>query len=163
MALFYNILTQSYLREPPAWFHTRILVGPGAYLTPAFVAKYNITHVVNCAFETDSPLWFQTKFPEKYACMRAVDSIAANILDWFPRFEQVVQSFLREGNGVVYVHCQAGMNRSAFLALTYVTKNFHTDLNYTLAATKRQRPCMYANPIYMKQVREFINGRVSRS
>ena len=151
-----------YLRQPPVYFHTRILVGPGAILTPRFAVERGITHVINCAYPEDSPEWFRRQYPHRYACMEAPDSLHANILEWFPMFEAVMHSFLRDGMGTVYVHCQAGVNRSAYLALTYVCKNFHMDLDGLFATVKRHRPCMFQNPIYRNQVREFINGRLSR-
>lgn len=150
-----------YLQQPPAWFHTRILVGPGEFLRPAFVDQHKITHVINCAFDEDSPSWFRRMYPAKYACMSAYDSVEHNILSWFPAFEQVMKLFLRDGNGTVYVHCQAGINRSAFLALLYVVKNFHIELSALIESTKRQRPCMFTNPAFRTQTEEFINGRLS--
>lgn len=152
-----------YLRQPPAYFHTRILVGPGAFLTPKFVFERGITHVINCAFPKDSPAWFGTKTPDKYLCLSAPDTLTHWILDWYPQFEQTLQSFLRApGGGVVYVHCQAGMNRSAFLALAYVCSRFHMDGETMLEAFKRQRPCMFQNQVYRGQVLSFINGCLSR-
>jgi protein-tyrosine phosphatase len=155
------IIKPAYLRQNPAWFHTRILVGAGAQLTPQFAWKNEITHVINCAFPEDSPGWFRSSYPNKYECMNAVDDPSANILDWYPKFEETLHKFLKDGEGVVFVHCQAGMNRSASLALAYVCKNFSVKMQDLYPAVKRQRPCMFQNTTYLNQVREFINGRVS--
>lgn len=153
-----------YLRQPPAYFHTRILVGPGAFLTPKFVYERGISHVINCAFPGDSPRWFQDKSPSRYLCMEAYDTPNHDILEWYPRFEQGLQSFLREtSGGTVYVHCQAGINRSAFLALTYVCSRFHMDGETMLEAFKRQRPCMFQNEVYRRQSLTYINGCLSRA
>lgn len=153
-----------YLRQPPAWFYSRILVGPGAILTPSFAAQYRITHVINCAMEEYSPWWFRKRHPTRYRVLNAIDSLDVNILKWYPRFEAALYQFLLESNGVVYVHCQAGMNRSGFLTLAYVTKNFGVDFDALVRAAKQQRPCVLSNPVFMNQVREFINnGRLSNS
>ena len=153
----------SYLRQPPAYFHTRILVGPGAFLTQRFARDRGISHVINCAFPGDSPEWFQKAHPDRYVCLSALDSSHNNILDWYPQFEQVLHLFLRSPpGGIVYVHCQAGMNRSAYLALAYVCTRFHLDGEGTLEAVKRQRPCMFQNQVYRGQVLSFINGCLSR-
>jgi hypothetical protein len=158
-----GILVPEYLRHPPAWFYTRILVGPGAALTPRFATAHGITHVINCAQDEYCPLWFRTAYPHRYAVMNAYDSPQHNILDWYPMFEAAMQRFLREGTGVVYVHCHAGMNRSGFLALAYVVTHFSIGLPELIAATRRQRPVLFQNPVFMNQVQEFINnGRVSR-
>lgn len=155
------MFTLDYLRQPPAWFHTRILVGAGTFLRPAFIQQHRITHVINCAFHEDSPTWFREVFPDKYVCLEAIDSANQNILNWYPKFEETMQRFLREGNGTVYVHCQAGINRSAFLALVYVCKNFNMNIDSLMVVTKRQRPCMFSNSTFRKQVEEFINGCLS--
>lgn len=147
-----------YLREPPAYFHTRILVGPGAFLTPRFVATHGITHVINCAFDPECPEWWKREHPTRYMCLSAIDSPLHNILEWYPAFEEILRIFLREGTGVVYVHCQAGMNRSASLALAYVLKNFGQPVEPFISSVRRQRPCMFQNVVFMNQVKEFING-----
>ena len=153
-----------YLRQPPAYFHTRILVGPGSLLTPKFVYERGISHVVNCARPEDSPRWFRESSPTRYVCLNAPDSEQHCILDWYGHFEQTLFRFLRApGGGVVYVHCQAGINRSAFLALTYVCSRFHMDGETMLEAFKRQRPCMFQNPVYKEQVLRFLNGRLPSS
>lgn len=150
--------TPEYLVHPPAWFHTRILVGAGAMLTPAFAEKHNIEYVINCAWDNDSPLWFQRAKPKNYICLRAIDSYEVNILAWYPVFESVMRQFLRSGEGTIFVHCQAGMNRSGFLALAYVARNFAVPFDSLIQATKQQRPCLFQNAVFMNQVKEFING-----
>jgi hypothetical protein len=130
-----------YLQQPPAWFYPRILVGAGEMLSQGFSRKYGITHVINCAFPLQS-----------------------NILDWYPKFEETLTAFLRApGSGTVFVHCQCGINRSAFLALTYSTTHFNMPYESTFVALKRQRPCMLTNPVFRKQTEEFVNGRVPNS
>ena len=91
----------TYISASPAWFYPRILVGAGMALTVPFAYKHNITHVVNCASEQDSPLWFKTRFPDKYICLNAVDSLQVDILKWYQTFEAWMHRFLREGDGAV--------------------------------------------------------------
>lgn len=152
--------TPTYLRDSPAFFHPRILVGPGAFLTSYFVQKHEITHVINCAFDGDSPEWWRELYPEKYKCLYAIDSVTTDILHWYPEFERTMQEFLREGTGVVYVHCQAGMNRSGSLALAYACKNLGMNLDELVASTRRQRPCLFQNTVFMDQVKQFVNGHI---
>lgn len=154
------LFTPTYMRDPPAFFHSRILVGPGAFLTPAFVQKYGITHVINCSHDDYSPVWWRRQHPTKYKVIEAIDSHQHNILDWYLEFEVALQKFLREGDGTVYVHCQAGMNRSASLALAYTAKNLGMNMDELIASVRRQRPCILQNLVFMNQVREFVNGRV---
>jgi hypothetical protein len=145
---------------PPAWVYPRILLGAGNQLTPFFAAKYNITHVVNCAFADDCPEWWRTRHPGQYAELHAVDSLLVQILDWYPEFENWMRLFLRSTNGTVYVHCKAGVNRSAFLVLTFVCKHFAIDFNTLLAAVRLQRPIVCDNSAFMKQVKDELYGCV---
>lgn len=162
MSMF-NLLKPDYLRQPPAFFHPRILVGPGVFLSMSFVKQYGITHVINCAFEGDTMPWWKEFYPERYKCLNAIDNIQVNILDWYPEFERTMHAFLKQGTGVVYVHCQAGMNRSGSLALAYTAKNLGMGFDELVASVRRQRPCILQNPVFMNQVKEFINGCVQNS
>lgn len=153
-----------YLQQQPAWFSSRILVGAGEMLTPAFKRKYNISHVINCAFPDDSPFWFRNAYRDNYLGLNAIDTVNANILDWYPAFEERLTAFLRApGSAIVFVHCQCGINRSAFLTLTYVTTHYGLPYDQTFASLKRQRPCMFTNPVFRKQTEEFVNGRLQDS
>ena len=133
-------------------------------LSPSFSRRHNITHVINCAFPDDSPQWFQRAYPTRYVCLSAQDSAAVNILNWYPKFDETLTAFLRDPKcGTVFVHCQCGINRSAFLTLTYVTKHYGLKYDTILASLKRQRPCMFTNPVFRMQTEEFVNGRVPDS
>jgi hypothetical protein len=158
-----NLFMADYLRQSPAWFYSRILVGAGPMVNPRFIQKYGITHVINCADETACPEWFPRLNPSQYKCMNARDSPFVNILDWYSEFEATLHAFLKQGSGTIFIHCQCGINRSAFLALTYVCKNFGLPMEAVIQSTKRQRPVMFQNTIFMTQVNTFINGRVSSS
>jgi hypothetical protein len=148
------------MHVPPAWVYPRILLGAGHQLTPLFVAKHNITHVVNCAFANDCPEWWRKRHPGQYAELHAIDSMAVRILDWYPEFENWMRLFLRSSNGTVYVHCKAGVNRSAYLVLAFVSRNFGIDFNTLLSAVRKQRPIVCDNSAFMKQVKDELYGRV---
>jgi len=143
--------------EPPARIHTNIIFGPGKDLTPENVKKYNITHVINCAFDQDSPSWFRNQFPEKYACLNAQDSLNVDICQWYKTFEEVMDKFRTEPTSkTIYVHCQCGINRSGFLTLMYMCKKFQYPFDTVVNSILRQRPSALTNPSFMKQVKEFL-------
>jgi len=145
---------------PPAWVYPRILLGAGYQLTPMFVSKYRITHVVNCAFADDCPEWWRKRHPGNYAELHAIDSVAVRILDWYPEFENWMKLFLRSTNGTVFVHCKAGINRSAFLVMAFVCKNSGIDFRTLLSAVRKQRPIVCENSAFMRQVEDELYGRV---
>jgi hypothetical protein len=145
--------SRGYLVDPPALFHPHILVGAGEMLTPAFVKKYEITHVINCAEEACSPSWFKEKFPDKYFCINAVDTLHVNIMKWYPEFKLALKYCLQQTDSrKVYVHCQCGINRSAFLSLMYVCDVFKFPFASTELSVLKQRPCIMTNTSFRQQV-----------
>jgi hypothetical protein len=135
-----------------AWVYPNICLGAGATLTPFFVNANRITHVINCAYGQDSPAWFRRMYPSRYAQLEAHDDVRVKILDWYPAFEGAMRTFLRQPNSIVYVHCAAGINRSAFLLLYFMCKNFGLDFPTLLAAVRKQRPQICQNPAFMMEV-----------
>jgi hypothetical protein len=145
--------SQGYQRDPPALFHPNILVGAGEMLTPEFIKKWGITHVINCAQEQDSPSWFKEANPDKYYCINAIDSLHANILQWYPEFKSILKLYLQDPTSIkIFVHCQCGINRSAFLSLMYVCDVFKFPYESTELSILRQRPCALTNSSFRKQV-----------
>lgn len=143
--------------EPPARLHTNIMFGSGKDLTPANVAKHNITHVVNCAYDKDSPSWFRERYPANYACMNAQDSLTTDIRKWYSYFESTMDTFLRDSTSkTIYVHCQCGINRSGFLSLMYICKKFHYPFDSAINVILTQRPSALTNQVFMKQAQEFL-------
>jgi hypothetical protein len=151
-------LSRGYKVDPPALIHPNIMIGAGEMLTPAFQAKYKITHVINCAFEQDSPSWFKEKFSKNYFCVGAFDSYDVNILDWYPAFKTTLRTFLQDPTcGRVFVHCQCGINRSMFLALMYVCDVFKFPFAKTETSLIRQRPCCMTNTVFRQQVFDALS------
>ena len=155
----YRRRSKGWQNDPPAYIHSRILFGAGFFITPGFVEKHEITHVINCAFDSDSPEWFKEKYPNNYHCLNAVDSLDANILDWYDEFERTLHAFLRQPKcKKVYVHCQCGINRSGFLCLAFMCKRLNVDFNTGAAMILSQRPCALTNSAYRQQVYQFSEG-----
>jgi hypothetical protein len=142
--------------DPPAYIHSRILFGHGFALTPEFANQHKITHVINCAFDINSPPWFREKYPTKYKCLNAIDSLDANIITWYAEFEKTLHAFLREeGSKNVYIHCQCGINRSGFLSLAFMCKRLGIDFKTGIRTILTQRPSALTNTTYKEQVYRF--------
>jgi protein-tyrosine phosphatase len=156
----YRRNSRGWMNDPPAYIHSRILFGSGPALNPEFVKQYNITHVINCAFDVDSPSWFREQFPMNYKCLNAVDISTANILDWYNTFERTMHDFLRqEGSKNIYVHCQCGINRSGFLSLAFACRRLNVDFHRAIHTILSQRPCALTNQAYLQQVYKFSEGK----
>jgi hypothetical protein len=154
--------SHGYQIDPPARIHPNILIGAGEMLTPRFVKQYGITHVINCAQEKDSPSWFKLAHTDRYHCIDAKDTLDSNILKWYPEFKQTMKYFLQNLLcGTVFVHCQCGINRSAFLALMFVCDAFHYPHDNTVISILKQRPCALTNPSFQRQVADAVNNKVT--
>jgi protein-tyrosine phosphatase len=134
----------------------RILLGPACYLNPVFVNLHNITHIINCAENSVCPTWAKRWVGENYTCITAIDhpeyEILRNCLD---TFSATMDRFLRDPTCQnIYVHCYAGMNRSACLILAYIHRRFRVSLETLLDTTARQRPCILTNKGFQKQLLE---------
>ena len=148
-----HIMSRGWMVDPPAFIHPRILFGSGMALTPEFARKHSITHVINCAFDEDSPTWFREKFPTRYKSLNAIDALEVNILDWYPEFEESMQNFSRDPNCKnVYVHCQCGINRSGFLCLNFMIKKLNQSFYDSMQAILYQRPCALTNSSFKEQI-----------
>jgi len=156
-------VSKGWQKDPIACVYPQILVGAGCQLTPQYAARANITHVINCAFKEDSPAWWRTLNPDRIVTLGAVDSAESNIFDWYPAFELAMNSFLRDKEcGNVYVHCQCGINRSAYLALAYVIDHFDIPMDAAALNLVLQRPCALSNPSFWTQLRTFAKSRASK-
>jgi len=148
-----------FMNEPPARLHPNILFGAGIFLTPKFIEKYGITHVINCASEKDVPSFIPNLLNNKYKCINAIDSPKVNITQWYPEFEKTMDTFLRDDVcNVVYVNCQAGMNRSGFLTVLYCCLKFKYGYSQACKSALTQRPCALSNKVFHKQVQEYIKN-----
>jgi predicted protein tyrosine phosphatase len=154
--------SKGWQKDNIACVYPQLLVGAGCQLTPAYALRARITHVINCAFPEDSPRWFKQVNPDRIVTLGAIDSANVNILDWYPAFEHAVSTFLRDPECVnIYIHCQCGINRSAYLALAYVIDHFDIPMDAAALNLVIQRPCALSNPAFWTQLQTFAKSRAS--
>lgn len=76
----------------------------------------------------------------------------------YPAFEAAMDAYLRDpACKNVYVHCQAGMNRSATLVIAYVFKRFRVEFAYLINHVARQRPCIMTNAHFQDYLVKFAS------
>ena len=152
--------SRGYEKDPLACVYPRIWVGAACQYTRETAAKHQFTHVINCAGPEHSPSFVPA---DRIVCLSAIDHPEANILHWYPRFEATLERFLRDPDCKnVYVHCECGINRSAFLALAYVVDRFGLPFMETARALTEQRPCALTNRSFWAQVEAFAKYRASK-
>ena len=153
-------MSKGYQFDPPAIIHPAIMIGAGMMLTPSFIQKYKITHVINCAYPEDCPVWVSSEFGNNYECLMANDGFDVDILDWYPLFRKTLSSFLRDPSRErVFVHCQCGINRSMFLTTAFVCEVFGYPYEETIRSLKQQRPCALKNYEFARQVKMFVSKK----
>ena len=59
-------------------------------------------------------------------------------------------------NNVVFIHCQAGINRSPAIVLAYLCKYHNYTVDQAQSYIKERRPCARFQWHYMKQVEEWL-------
>jgi hypothetical protein len=144
-----------FLDPPLSFYNGRVLLGPGAFLqSPVFVRSRRITHIINVGEADACPGWVQRSFGARYTHIPCYDNATEQIFEKYPAFEKTLNTYLKQG-GVVYVHCQAGMNRSATLLVGYVAKQSGSPLESIVHHAVRQRPCILMNPFFNKQLIDF--------
>ena len=157
-------LWEKYRRNSKGWkldslaiVHPRIVVGSANNVDLYTLATYNITHVVNCAEDRITSEWFKAEFPDRIACINALDRQTEDITKWYPLFESSMNKFLSDSEcKTIYVHCECGINRSGFLTLIYMCLKFGCSIETVVKSMLIQRPCMFTNTEYQKQAIEYI-------
>ena len=157
-------LCDQYRRNSKGWqhdsiarVHSRIIVGAAHDFGILLMARYGVTHVVNCAEDWFGNKNFKASHPEKYECINAIDSEKEDITKWYTKFEETMNKFMADPLcGVIYVHCQCGINRSAFLTLIYLCIKFGYAPETIGKSMIIQRPCVFTNKVFMSQAVEYI-------
>jgi len=152
----YRQHSRGWEKDSIAIVHLRILLGP-AFKVDNLMDDFGITHVVNCAGPEYSSKKFIEEFPGRHACISALDSVYEDITKWYPLFESTMNMFLTDPScRIIYVHCQCGINRSAFLLLIFICLKFDVEPEAIIRNILIQRPCAFTNITYREQALEYI-------
>ena len=157
-------LWEAYVRQSKGWasdpmaqVHPRIFLGSAQDVDVFTLKSHKITHVINCADPDYTVKWFKNEHPDRYACMNAEDTTEFDITTRYPIFEATMNQYLADPNcKSILVHCQCGINRSAFLLLLYMCIKFHYSMENVVKNVLLQRPCCFRNPSFRKQVTDYI-------
>jgi protein-tyrosine phosphatase len=93
---------------------------------------------------------FKEKYPENYCCINAIDSYSVKILSWYSRFKVMLDIYMEEG--MTYVHCQAGINRSGFLVMAYLVFEKNFDAQSLEKMIIKKRPCALTNVSFRNEI-----------
>jgi hypothetical protein len=149
--------------DPPVLFYPNLMVGPGMFLHPRFVFANGITHIINVGEAEAAPEWVKRAFASRYTHLPISDDDKTQLMSIYLAFEQTLLKYMKDPNArMIYVHCMAGMNRSASLTAMFVMRQSRTPLEAIMLHSLRVRPCMYANPHFNAQLAEFAKKHVKK-
>ncbi|XP_076145028.1 dual specificity protein phosphatase 19b isoform X1 [Alosa pseudoharengus] len=112
--------------------------------------KYKVTHILNVAYGVENA------FPDLFHCqtVTVLDVPETDITSYFPECFAFIDQARNQG-GVVLVHCNAGVSRSASVAIAYLMSRDTLSFQEALDAVKAARPSVCPNPGFLKQLKSY--------
>ncbi|KAM9313442.1 dual specificity protein phosphatase 1-A-like [Gastrophryne carolinensis] len=130
---------------------------PFLYLGSAYHASrkdmldaLGITALINVS--ANCPNHFEGHY--QYKSIPVEDSHKANISSWFNEAIDFIDSIKNNG-GRVFVHCQAGISRSATICLAYLMRTNRVRLDEAFEFVKQRRSIISPNFSFMGQLLQF--------
>ena len=90
----------------------------------------------------------------KYKTVSVLDVPWEDIQKYFASSRKFIKTALNNG-GVVFVHCYAGVSRSAAIVCAYLMHEKKLSMFAALSAVKQKRPCAFPNPGFQRQLLEY--------
>ncbi|XP_059357600.1 dual specificity protein phosphatase 19-like [Carassius carassius] len=112
--------------------------------------KLKVTHVLNVAYGVENV------FPDlfTYKTVTVLDLPETDITSYFPECFQFIKEAGQQG-GVVLVHCNAGVSRSASVVIGFLMSQENMSFDEAFSAVKTARPSIQPNPGFMKQLKKY--------
>lgn len=106
-----------------------------------------ITHILNLSNIPNSEIFpFIT-----YKALAIQDDPSVDIMTTVSESFEFIEVAV-QGNGIVLVHCQAGISRSASIVIAYLMKKFNMNMHEGFSYVKAKRPCVAPNPGFIQQL-----------
>ncbi|XP_041079155.1 dual specificity protein phosphatase 1-B-like [Polyodon spathula] len=130
---------------------------PFLYLGSAYHASrkdmldaLGITSLINVS--ANCPNHFESHY--QYKSIPVEDNHKADISSWFNEAIEFIDSVKNQG-GRVFVHCQAGISRSATICLAYLMRTRRVKLDEAFEFVKQRRSIISPNFSFMGQLLQF--------
>ncbi|XP_025059020.1 dual specificity protein phosphatase 19 [Alligator sinensis] len=123
--------------------------------------RYGVTHVLNVAYGVENA--FLNDFV--YKSISILDLPETDITSYFPEcFEFIEQARIQDG--VVLVHCNAGVSRAAAIVIGFLMNSEGLGFARAFTLVKNARPAICPNPGFMEQLHKYQEynekGKTSR-
>ncbi|KAK6483168.1 dual specificity protein phosphatase 19-like [Huso huso] len=112
--------------------------------------KFKVSHVLNVAYGVENT------FPEQfvYKAISILDLPDTDITSFFQDCFRFIEK-AKAQNGVVLVHCNAGVSRSASIVIGYLMSTEYLHFDDAFPLVKNARPAICPNPGFMEQLRKY--------
>ncbi|KAJ8012952.1 hypothetical protein DPEC_G00048230 [Dallia pectoralis] len=132
------------------WLSNRVLGSQDAAHDFGTLKKYKVSHLLNVAYGVENA------FPDLfiYKTLSILDLPDTDITSYF----QECCKFIDQANaekGVVLVHCNSGMSRSASVVIGYLMSREGKLFDDAFALVKSARPTTCPNPGFLEQLKGF--------
>ena len=136
----------------------RLFLGPYAAAKKSnleMLLKNGITHIVCVRQDVEANL-IRPNFPEHflYLVLDIGDKCTENIIKFFPRVKEFIDSCLK-GGGKVLVHGNGGISRSAAIVIAYVMETFGLCYKQAFLKVQQKRFCIQPNDGFAQQLIEY--------
>ncbi|KAG7466844.1 hypothetical protein MATL_G00146590 [Megalops atlanticus] len=112
--------------------------------------KFKVSHILNVAYGVENA--FPYEFIYKY--LEILDLPETAITSYFQEcFEFIDQA--KAADGVVLVHCNAGVSRSASIVVGYLMSREGLAFDEAFDSVKKERPAVCPNPGFLVQLKNF--------
>nr|XP_006636628.1 PREDICTED: dual specificity protein phosphatase 19 [Lepisosteus oculatus] len=112
--------------------------------------KFKVTHILNVAYGVENT--FQDQFV--YKQLSILDLPETVITSYFQECSEFIEQ-VKAQNGVVLVHCNAGVSRSASIVIGYLMSTEGLRFDDAFALVKNARPAICPNLGFMEQLRNY--------
>ncbi|KAM5151591.1 dual specificity protein phosphatase 19 [Mantella aurantiaca] len=112
--------------------------------------KFKVSHILNVAYGVDNV--FPNEFT--YKKLPILDLPETEITSYFPEcFDFIDQT--KKKDGVVLVHCNAGVSRAPAIIIGYLMYNEKLNFARAFSVVKNARPAACPNPGFMEQLHKY--------
>ena len=126
----------------------KLYLGDGKHSKKEQMMKdFRITHILNCTKD------YCNKFEDKGIKYLRIPINDNETDDIFQHFEDAI-SYINEGD-IVFVHCQAGVSRSASIVIAYLMKTQNMDYQQAYQFVKAKREWISPNDGFIEQLQRF--------
>nr|AAH89133.1 MGC85046 protein [Xenopus laevis] len=112
--------------------------------------KYKVTHILNVAYGVDNV--FPNEFT--YKKISILDLPETDIASFFPECFNFLEK-VKLQNGVVLVHCNAGVSRAPAIAIGFLMYDEKINFARAFSIVKNARPAACPNPGFMEQLHKY--------